>query len=200
MTSGKPLGNLRTGEKVWLPGEPTCTRGLELLVLSTPPPISGEEREAGGQIQRPKANGLINYAYVKNPPLVAQMVKRLPTMRETQVQSLGWEDPPGEGKGNPLQYSCLENPMDGGAWLATVLGVAENWTRLSDFTITKEPSTKLPRKRVWRASGLVNTWRFGDSGTLRENVEAPCPFPTHCLKCLSSDCFWILSFCNKPAI
>ena len=43
--------------------------------------------------------------------LVAQMVKRLPTMRETQVQSLGWEDPPGEGKGNPLQYSCLENPM-----------------------------------------------------------------------------------------
>ena len=76
-----------------MPGEPTCTRGLELLVLSTPPPISGEGREAGGQIQRPKANGLINYSYVKNPPLVAQMVKRLPTMRETQVQSLGWEDP-----------------------------------------------------------------------------------------------------------
>ena len=42
---------------------------------------------------------------------------------------------PGEGNGNPLQYSCLENPMDGGAWLATVHGVAKNWTRPSDFTI-----------------------------------------------------------------
>ena len=43
---------------------------------------------------------------------------------------------PGEGNGNLLQYSCLENPMDGGAWLATVNGVTKNWTRLSDFTIT----------------------------------------------------------------
>ena len=34
---------------------------------------------------------------------------------------------PGEGNGNPLQYSCLENPMDGGAWLATVHGVAKSW-------------------------------------------------------------------------
>ena len=34
----------------------------------------------------------------------------------------------GEGNGNPLQYSCLENPMDGGAWLATVHGVAKSWT------------------------------------------------------------------------
>ena len=41
---------------------------------------------------------------------------------------------PGEGNGNPLQYSCLENPMDGGAWLATVHGVAKSQTRLSDFT------------------------------------------------------------------
>ena len=42
----------------------------------------------------------------------------------------------GEGNGNPLQYSCLENPMDGGAWWAAVHGVAESWTRLSDFTFT----------------------------------------------------------------
>ena len=34
----------------------------------------------------------------------------------------------GEGNGNPLQYSCLENPMDRGAWQATVYGVAKNWT------------------------------------------------------------------------
>ena len=42
---------------------------------------------------------------------------------------------PGEGNGNPLQYSCLENPMDKGAWLATVHGVTKSQTRLSDFTI-----------------------------------------------------------------
>ena len=41
---------------------------------------------------------------------------------------------PGEGNGNPLQYSCLENPMDGGAWQATVYGVAKSRTRLSNFT------------------------------------------------------------------
>ncbi|CAI9165511.1 unnamed protein product [Rangifer tarandus platyrhynchus] len=41
---------------------------------------------------------------------------------------------PGEGNGNPLQYSCLENPMDGGAWWATVHGVAKSQMRLSDFT------------------------------------------------------------------
>ena len=42
----------------------------------------------------------------------------------------------GEGDGTALQYSCLENPMDGGAWKATVHGVAESRTRLSDFTFT----------------------------------------------------------------
>ena len=47
---------------------------------------------------------------------MAQRLKRIPPMRETRVRSLGWEDPLGEGNGNPLQYSCLENPMDGGAW------------------------------------------------------------------------------------
>ena len=41
---------------------------------------------------------------------------------------------PGEGNGNPLQYSCLENPMDGGAWWATGHGVTKSRTQLSDFT------------------------------------------------------------------
>ena len=41
---------------------------------------------------------------------------------------------PGEGNGNPLQYSCLENPMDGEAWQATVHGVAKSRTQLSNFT------------------------------------------------------------------
>ena len=43
------------------------------------------------------------------------LVNRLPATRETRVRFLDQEDPPGEGNGNPLQHSCLENPMDGGA-------------------------------------------------------------------------------------
>ena len=50
-------------------------------------------------------------------------------MQETWVQSLGWKDPP-EGHGNPLHYSCLENPMDRGAWKATVSGVTKSQTGL----------------------------------------------------------------------
>ena len=50
------------------------------------------------------------------------------------INNLRYAD--GEGNGTPLQYSCLENPMDGGAWKAAVHGVAEGQTRLSDFTFT----------------------------------------------------------------
>ena len=57
-------------------------------------------------------------------------------MWETWVQSLGWEDPLEKENGNPLQYSCLENPMDGGAWWATVHGVAKSRKRLSNLTFT----------------------------------------------------------------
>ena len=48
--------------------------------------------------------------------LAAQMVKCLPTIRETRVRSLGGEDPLEKEMVNPLQYLCLENPMDRGAW------------------------------------------------------------------------------------
>ena len=46
----------------------------------------------------------------------------------------GSERSPGERNGNPLQYSCLENPIDRETWLATIHGVAKSWIRLSDFT------------------------------------------------------------------
>jgi len=49
------------------------------------------------------------------------------------VQSLSWEDPL-EEHGKPLQYSCLENSMDRGAWQATVHGVLKSWTGLSTHT------------------------------------------------------------------
>ena len=59
--------------------------------------------------------------------LVSQMVKNLPAIGETWVQSLGWEDSPGEGIGNPLRDSCLKNSMDRGAWWAIAHGVATSW-------------------------------------------------------------------------
>ena len=58
----------------------------------------------------------------KGASVVAQMIKNQLAMQETSVQSLGWEDSPGGGYGDPLLYSGLENPMDRGAWGATVHG------------------------------------------------------------------------------
>ena len=55
------------------------------------------------------------YSHKLGASLVAQMVKNLPAMWETQVRSLGQEDPL-EKEMQPLQYSCLENSMDRGAW------------------------------------------------------------------------------------
>ena len=67
---------------------------------------------------------------VKNPPADAVDV------RDTgSIPGLGRS--PGEGNGNPLQYSCLGNPVDKGAWQTTVHGVAKSWTQLSIQTQCK---------------------------------------------------------------
>ena len=66
---------------------------------------------------------------------------------------------PGEGNGNPLQYSCLENPMGGGAWWATVHGVTKSQTRLSDFTFTFTLHiTSLVAQMVKRLPAVWETW------------------------------------------
>ena len=61
---------------------------------------------------------------VKNPPASVEDVGLIP----------GWGRSPGVGSGNPLQYSHLENPMERGAWKATVHGVTKSWTQLNDFS------------------------------------------------------------------
>ena len=61
-----------------------------------------------------------------------EIITQSPQMQETRLQSLGWEDPPGEEHGNPLQYSCLENFMNRGAWRTTVHGVTKSCMQLSD--------------------------------------------------------------------
>ena len=66
--------------------------------------------------------------------------------------SPGLRRSPREGNGNPLQYSCLGNPIDRGAWRATVHGVAENWTQLSNYyLLTFSPISRGQRSeiKVW---------------------------------------------------
>ena len=66
---------------------------------------------------------------------MALVVKNLPANEgdlRDQGSIPGWGRFPGEGNGSPLQYSCLENPMDRGAWWATVCGVEKSRTGLSD--------------------------------------------------------------------
>ena len=64
---------------------------------------------------------------------MVQTAKNLPAMQETPVRS---GRPLGEENGNPLQYSCLENSMDRRTWWATVHGVAQGGTRLSNYAFT----------------------------------------------------------------
>ena len=79
----------------------------------------------------------------------------------------------GEGNGTPLQYSCLENPMDGGAWWAAVHGVAKSRTQLSDFTFTfhfhaleKEMATH-SSVLAWRIPGRGEPGRLPSMGSHR---------------------------------
>ena len=91
----------------------------------------------------------------------------------------------GEGSGNPHQCSCLENPMDGGAWWATVHRVAKSWTQLSDFThslccvklwvteavfLVPKWNFLLQRSQIWHHSHKLSLWflRFPKHQPIRE--------------------------------
>ena len=67
----------------------------------------------------------------------------------------------GEGDGTPLQYSCLENPMDGAVWQAAVHGVTKSWTRLSDYTFTFDFHA-LEKEMATHSSVLA--WRIPGTG------------------------------------
>ena len=111
-----------------------------------------------------------------------------------------------EGNGNPLQYSCLENPMDWGAWWAAVHGVAKSRTRLSDFTFTfhfhaseKEMATHYS-VLVWRIPGTaepggllsMGSYRVGhDWSDLAAATVAVCVCINICLyRCMWSEVKW----------
>ena len=80
--------------------------------------------------------GFAGSSVVRNPPANAEA-------REDTGSIPGLGRSPGEGNGNPLQYSCLENPMKRGAWWATVHGVVKSWRRLSDWAHMHASSWKL---------------------------------------------------------
>ena len=82
----------------------------------------------------------------------------------------------GEGTGDPLQYSCLENPMDGGAWWAAVHGIEKSRTQLSDFTFTfhfhaleKEMATH-SSVLAWRIPGMGEPGGLPSMGSHRADT------------------------------
>ena len=81
----------------------------------------------------------------------------------------------GEGNGNPLQCSCLENPRDGGAWWAAVCGVAQSWTRLKRLSSSSSSSRRLDQ---WFSECILqNGHRWGVRGRWRGGPVGPCPPP-----------------------
>ena len=79
---------------------------------------------------------------VKNPPAKAGDTRDMDS-----IPGLGWS--PGEGCGNPLQYSCLKNPMDRRAWWATIPEVIKSWTRLSSRAHTASTEWPCPGTQRW---------------------------------------------------
>ena len=83
---------------------------------------------------------------VKNPPANAGDIKDVGAIP-------GSGRPPGGGHGNPFQYSCLENPVDRGAWQAMGHRVAKSWTRLKRLSIAhsteREKDRQAGKARLW---------------------------------------------------
>ena len=98
-----------------------------------------------------------------------QMVKSLPAVQETWVPSLGPEDSPGEGNGNPLQYSCLENPMGRGAGQVTVPGVSKSRTRLCSFHFLQfqNPFQPVLKSAIWPCGFGLNSLCSGVNNSAR---------------------------------
>ena len=102
-----------------------------------------------------KENILIKFM-TWGPSLVVQWL-----IPHSQCKGPRFDPWPGEGNGTQLQYSCLENPMDGGAWWATVHGVAKSRARLSDFTFTFH-FRALEKEMATHSSVLA--WRIPGNG------------------------------------
>ena len=108
--------------------------------------------------------------------LVSQTVKNMPAPHVTRSIP-GWRGSPGGGSGNPLQYSCLGNPMDRGAWRDTVPGVIKRWTRLSDSAHTH---------KMWAAKAFCrypSRW-WSPQAPQKQPVPMPADLRTTSLPCM----------------
>ena len=95
-----------------------------------PQPDAHPQQDRAGRV-----GGLEEVYEEPGASLVAQMVMNQPAMQKTWVQSLAQEDPLEKGMAaHSSMYSCLENPMDRGAWRATVHRVMQSWTRLKQLS------------------------------------------------------------------
>ena len=105
----------------------------------------------------------------------------------------------GEGNGNPLQCSCLENPRDGGAWWAAVYGVAQSWTRLTRLSSSSSSSAFTKSYQVsvlglWtQVASLKNWWQAYEIEILSKNGAGMCV--TACALCLR---YLVLLCQHKP--
>ena len=141
-----------------------CWASQVLLMVKNPPTSVGETRDAGSisGLGRPPGGGHGNPLQDSWASLAAHRVQNLPAMRETQVQSLGWEGPLEKGMLTHSSILAWRIPTDRGAWQATVHGVAKSRTRRSDldsltpsraraggvFT-TEPPGRRLSRALCW---------------------------------------------------
>ena len=119
---------------------------------------------------------------------------------EMQVWSLGQEDPLEEENGNPLQYSCLKNPMERGAWQATVHRVWKSWTWLNNYTCKEKPR-KYDFHFLFNIWVLVDTpavsWKPGNNALfLGEDLNF---FPTQCDASWFKRCpwCWLPPYCSQ---
>ena len=120
---------------------------------------------------------------VKNPPANAEDVGSIP----------GSGRSPGGGNGNPLQYSCLENTMDGGTWLTTVHRGAKSWTRLSNWA---------QHTHRWLKTTELILWEFWRPEVWNQNVDRA-KLPQKALEknpslLASCSCWWVLAVFGTP--
>ena len=140
--------------------------------------------------------------FVLLQPLASHFHEKLqvPSLNISPHTAMSYFSNYGEGNGTPLQYSCLENPMDGGPWQAAVHGVAKNWTWLSNFTFTfhfyaleKEMATH-SSVLAWRIPGMGEPVGLPSMGLHRAGHDwsdlavAVAGLP------LIGKCYWTFSF------
>ena len=102
---------------------------------------------------------------VKNQPVNAG-----DTRDEGSIPGLGRS--PGEGNGNPLQYSCLKSPVDRGAWWATVRGITKSWTRLKRLGMHVCVCRLFAIAHQWTL-GLFYTFVIMNSATVNIRIQVP---------------------------